>query len=184
MINEKSCLRDFVFNHRKLLTVCRSRNSSSSLSWISSKPIYPVILHIKVIFLANFQSEVVCKNIKRKELIHHNESEHSSKSLCLSCTVKQTEEYSFSFTVQIWKFKMAVILERKLGRVSCWDTLGVENFDKIAVSRTVKEVWTILCFSRKTQNCPYLLNSARYSDFVKIFHPQGISARYSAQFSL
>ena len=35
---------------------------------------------------------------------------------------------------------------RKMGRVYCLDTLWVENFDKIVLSLTVKEIETILCF--------------------------------------
>ena len=34
-----------------------------------------------------------------------------------------------------------------LRRVHCSDTLWVENFDKIALSRTVKEIEANLCFS-------------------------------------
>ena len=35
----------------------------------------------------------------------------------------------------------------KLHRVVCWDTLWVKNFDKIALSRTVKAIKANLCFS-------------------------------------
>ena len=35
----------------------------------------------------------------------------------------------------------------KLVRVHCSDTLWVENFDEIALSRTVKEIETNLCFA-------------------------------------
>ena len=35
----------------------------------------------------------------------------------------------------------------KLQRVHSWDTLWVENFDKIALSRTVKEIEANLCFA-------------------------------------
>ena len=36
---------------------------------------------------------------------------------------------------------------KKLPRVQCSDTLWVENFDKIALSRTVKEIEANLCFA-------------------------------------
>ena len=36
---------------------------------------------------------------------------------------------------------------RKLARVHLLDTLWVENFDEIALSRTVKEIEAILCFA-------------------------------------
>ena len=35
----------------------------------------------------------------------------------------------------------------KLLRVHFWDTPWVENFDEIALSRTVKEIEAILCFA-------------------------------------
>ena len=35
----------------------------------------------------------------------------------------------------------------KLQRVQCSDTLWVENFDEIALSRTVKEIEVNLCFA-------------------------------------
>ena len=35
----------------------------------------------------------------------------------------------------------------KLERLHSWDTLWVENFDKIALSHTVKEIETNLCFA-------------------------------------
>ena len=36
---------------------------------------------------------------------------------------------------------------KKLPRVQCSDTLWVENFDEIALSRTVKEIEANLCFA-------------------------------------
>ena len=50
------------------------------------------------------------------------------------------------------KFKMAAIFGEgkifwKLPRVHSLDTLWVENFDEIALSRTVKEIQAILCFA-------------------------------------
>ena len=36
---------------------------------------------------------------------------------------------------------------KKLPRVQCSDTLRVENFDEIALSRTVKEIEANLCFA-------------------------------------
>ena len=45
---------------------------------------------------------------------------------------------------------MAAIFEKKFSKVSSvysLDTLGVENFDKIALSLTVKEIEAILCFA-------------------------------------
>ena len=36
---------------------------------------------------------------------------------------------------------------QKLARVQCSDTLWVENFDEIALSRTVKEIKANLCFA-------------------------------------
>ena len=55
------------------------------------------------------------------------------------------------FLVKIRKFKMAAIFGEgkifgKLQRLHCLDTLCVENFDEIALSRTVKEIEANLCF--------------------------------------
>ena len=55
------------------------------------------------------------------------------------------------FLAKILKFKMAAIFGEgkifgKLPRVECSDTLWVENFDEIALSRTVKEI-SNLCFA-------------------------------------
>ena len=36
----------------------------------------------------------------------------------------------------------------KLERVLCLDTLWVENVDEIALSRAVKEIQAVLCFTR------------------------------------
>ena len=56
------------------------------------------------------------------------------------------------FLAKIRKYKMAAIFgERtiffKLPRVHCSDTLWVENFDEIALSRMVKEIEANLCFA-------------------------------------
>ena len=39
----------------------------------------------------------------------------------------------------------------KLPRVQCSDTLWVENFDEIALSRTVKETEVNLCFGKNSK---------------------------------
>ena len=56
------------------------------------------------------------------------------------------------FLAKIRKFKMAAILGEgkifgKLQRLHSLDTLWVENFDEIALSRTVKEIEGNLCFA-------------------------------------
>ena len=76
--------------------------------------------------------------------------------LCVSRTVKEIWTM-LCFRQKFLKFKMAAIFRKpkifwNLGRVSCKCTLGVENLDKIALSRTVKEIWAILCFRRKFEN--------------------------------
>ena len=42
---------------------------------------------------------------------------------------------------------MAAIFENCFKSGYCLDTLGVENFDEIALSPTVKEIEAILCFA-------------------------------------
>ena len=58
----------------------------------------------------------------------------------------------FPFWAKIRKFKMAAICGEgkiflKTAKSTFLDTLWVENFDKIALSRTVKEIEAILCFA-------------------------------------
>ena len=66
--------------------------------------------------------------------------------IVLSGTVKEIEQISvLPFLAKIRKFKMAAIFGEgkifgKLPRAQCSDTLWVENFDEIALSRTVKEI--------------------------------------------
>ena len=74
--------------------------------------------------------------------------------ITLSGTVKEIEaNLCFSiFLAKMWKYKMATIFREgkffwKLQRVHCSDTLWVENFDEIALSRTVKEIEANLCFA-------------------------------------
>ena len=55
----------------------------------------------------------------------------------------------------------------KLPRVQCSDTLWVENFDEIALSRTVKEIEANLCFAifgknSKIQNGLHLLGRGKF----------------------
>ena len=55
------------------------------------------------------------------------------------------------FLAKIRKFKMAAIFGEgkiflKLPRVLCSDSLWIETFDEIALSRTVKEIEANLCF--------------------------------------
>ena len=67
------------------------------------------------------------------------------------------------------KFKMAAILEEgkifsKLARVYFLYTLWFENFDEIALSRTVKEIEAILCFAifGKNSKWPPLLERGNF----------------------
>ena len=73
--------------------------------------------------------------------------------IALSRTVMETEaNLCFAFLAKIRKFKMAAILGEgkifgKLHRLDSLHTLWVENFDEIALSRTVKEIEANLCFA-------------------------------------
>ena len=73
--------------------------------------------------------------------------------IALSCTVKEIEA-NFCFSIfgknskipngrHFWEEEIFL----KLPRVHCLDTLWVENFDKIVLSRTVKETDANLFFS-------------------------------------
>ena len=73
--------------------------------------------------------------------------------IALSRTVKEIEaNLCFAILAKIRKFKMAAIFGEgkifgKLQRLHSLDTLWVENFDEIALSRTVKEIEANLCFA-------------------------------------
>ena len=73
--------------------------------------------------------------------------------IALSRTVKEIEaNLCFAFLTKVRKFKMAAIFGEgkifgKLQRLHSLDTLWVENFDEIALSRTVKEIEANLCFA-------------------------------------
>ena len=55
----------------------------------------------------------------------------------------------------------------KLPRIQCSDTLWVENFDEIALSRTVKEIEANLCFAIFGKNSK--IQNGRYFGEGKIF---------------
>ena len=75
------------------------------------------------------------------------------------------------------KFKKAAICGEgkiffKLQRVHLLDTLWVENFDKIALSRTVKEIEAILCFAilgknSKNQNGRHMWEEENFLKIAK-----------------
>ena len=69
--------------------------------------------------------------------------------IALSRTVKEIEaNMCFAFLAKILKFKMAAIFEEgKIFGKFAFQTLLVENFAEIALSRTVKEIEANLCFA-------------------------------------
>ena len=76
----------------------------------------------------------------------------STKSLYLARLKRWKQICVLPFLAKILKFKMAAIFGEgkifwKLPRIQCSDTLWVENFDEIALSRTVKEIEANLCFA-------------------------------------
>ena len=92
----------------------------------------------------------------------------------LFCTVKEIEaNLCFSiFEIQIRKFQMAAICGEgkfffKLPRVHFLDTLWVENFDKIALSRMVKEIEANSCFAILGKNSK--IQNGRHFRGGKIF---------------
>ena len=67
-------------------------------------------------------------------------------------TTRVSKECNLCNFAKIRKFKMAAIFGEgkifgKLQRLHSLDTLWVENFDEIALSRTVKEIEANLCFA-------------------------------------
>ena len=76
------------------------------------------------------------------------------------------------------KFKMAAIFGEgknfgKLQRVHSLDTLWVENFDEIALSRTVKEIEANLCFAifGKNSKWPPFLGRGKFLENCKEYTP-------------
>ena len=82
------------------------------------------------------------------------------------------------FLAKIRKFKMAAIFGEgkiflKLPRVQCSGTLWVENFDEIALSRTVKEIEANLCFAifGKNSKWPPFLGKGKFFENCKYYIP-------------
>ena len=80
-----------------------------------------------------------------------------TKSLYLARLRRQKQICVLPFLAKIRKFKMAAIFGEgkifgKLQRLHSLDTLWVENFDEITLSRTVKEIEANLCFAIFAKN--------------------------------
>ena len=100
--------------------------------------------------------------------------------IALSRTVKEIEaNLCFAiFGKNFRKFKMAAIFGEgkifgKLQRLHSLDTLWVENFDEIALSRTVKEIEANLCFpifgkNSKIQNGRHFWGGENFLKIAKI----------------
>ena len=79
---------------------------------------------------------------------------------------------------KIRKYKMAAIFGEgtiflKLQRLYSLDTLWVENFDEIALSRTVKEIEANLCFAifSKNSKWPPFLGRGKFFENCKDYIP-------------
>ena len=99
--------------------------------------------------------------------------------IALSRTVKEIEaNLCFAIFGKNLKIQMAAILGEgkfffKLPRVQCSDTLWVENFDEIALSRMVKEIEGNLCFAifgktSKIQNGRHFWGGENFLKIAKI----------------
>ena len=79
----------------------------------------------------------------------------------------------------------------KLLRVHCSDTLWIENFDKIALSRTVKEIEADLCFAifgknSKIQNGRHFWGGENFLKIAKstmLRYPMGLNFRRNRSIS-
>ena len=98
---------------------------------------------------ANFCFSTFGKNSKIQNGCHFGEEEKNF----FNCQEYIARKFVFSpFLTKIRKFKMPPYVERgnffgKLPKVHCSDTLWVENFNKIPLSRTVKEIEANFCFA-------------------------------------
>ena len=96
--------------------------------------------------------------------------------ITLFCTVKAN--LCFSILGKNSKIKMAAICGEgkiflKLQRSHSLDTLWVENFDEIALSRTVKEIEANLCFAifGKNSKCAPFLGRGKFLENCKDYIP-------------
>ena len=117
--------------------------------------------------------------------------------IALSRTVKEIETICvLPFLAKIQKYKMAAIFGEgkffwKFERVPSLHTLWVENFDEIALSRTVKEIEAILCFdifakNSKIQNGCHFWGGEIFLKIAKItflIYPVGRKLRRNRSFS-
>ena len=96
--------------------------------------------------------------------------------ITLSCTVKEIEAL-LCFSIFWQKFENAkwppFLGRGKLARVHCSDTLWVENFDEIALSRTVKEIEANFCFAilgknSKIQNGPHFWGGENFRKLPRV----------------
>ena len=96
------------------------------------------ILHsLDTLWVENFDEIALSRTVKE----HSLDTLWVEKQICV-----------LPFLAKIRKFKMAAIFGEgkifgKLQRLHSLDTLWVENFDEIALSRTVKEIEANLCFA-------------------------------------
>ena len=102
--------------------------------------------------------------------------------IALSHTVKEIEaNLCFAIVGKNSKFKMAAIFGEgkifwKLQRLHSLDTLWVENFDEIALSRMVKEIEANLCFAifgknSKIQNGRHFWGGENFLENCKDYIP-------------
>ena len=96
--------------------------------------------------------------------------------IALSRTVKEIEA-NLCFAIFGKNSKWPPFLGRenfgKLQRVHSLDTLWVENFDEIALSRTVKEIEANLCFAifGKNSKWPPFLGRGKFLENCKEYTP-------------
>ena len=89
----------------------------------------------------------------------------------------------FQFLAKIRKFKMAAIFGKrnfffKLPRVHFSDTLSVENFDEIALSRMVEEIEANLCFAILGKNSKIQNGRHFWEEEIFLKIAKGTSLRY------
>ena len=99
------------------------------------------------------EGKIFFKNGKEYKFASDTPWVENFDEIALSRTVKEIEAIGvLPFLAKIRKFKMAAIFGEgkifgKLQILHFLDTLWVENFDEIALSRTVKEIEANLCFA-------------------------------------
>ena len=110
---------------------------------------------MKILWVENYDEIALSRTVKEIEAI-----------LCFAIFGKNSKKFKMAATFGEGKFFV------KLPRVQPLNTLWVENFDEISLSRMVKEIQAILCFAifgknSKSQNGRHFWGGENFLEIAK-----------------